>query len=488
MGRLKLDCITVNYNNTIIYGLGSAFRYDVPEASLTWGTLVLIRSQPNPSSFRNIRWSVVATINAPQAPTFWDPDFGTVTCAVNKAGVFSALIRDESSRSSGKVTWRGVKYDPGVAVGNSSIDNHWVLFSPGSEYVLQTTLSPQIDQAIYLDQPVLESLAGPPPVKGAMRERLIHGVSGYMTGNLRLGSFGPMDSDWRDSLPSTWNLIDDPIYLRLGPDHAHVFLSAQGMISSFPLTNVTGPIPQANGIKSKDGLNLFHILPGTHEGRSFLACIGTNAKLGWELYFINNYLYPAGTTPEISPSYPVVYLPTIRPLQFVNIAMDSSNSTSSSKELVFGISITITGELYGINLVGNQTSATTPGQAFNGGYAIIEGPYDSFTARESKKPLTSDEGSSRGISWIAAILAILIGGLAAIYFVSKVRQSRRRDKARREGNTGTPARPLGVYQPPTAYEPQRQGQDIELGTPVGSHNFNSAARHDGEDVPPPYRP
>ncbi|KAF9121188.1 hypothetical protein BGW39_010774 [Mortierella sp. 14UC] len=469
MGRIKLDCITVNQNNTIIYGIGLAFLNDVPMATKKWGSLVLIRSQPSPSSFQSIRWSVVSTINADQIPIYWDQPFGSVDCAVSKTGVFSAMVRSQQLRTMGDVDWNGFTYDPTLPEGARANDDQWSMFITGRDYMLQSAIAVRAHGAIFLDQPVPEVVAGAPAANGAMRERFIHGISSSDGDVLRLGSFGPKDLDWRSSPPTNWTLA-----------------TPQNTIMSFPLTNVTGPIPQPSIVKTKEGLTLIHIIPGTHEGASFLVCIGTTSTQDKELYFINNYLNTtAGAVPTTSPSYPVNFLPTMRPLQFVNIPMNSS------KELVFGVSITLLGELYGINLTGNQSSTTTkPGQAFTGGFPYVESPYDSFTAKGSQP--RGDGESAKSSAGLAAILGGIFGLFLVLFVLFRIWKSRRKNLLKRKANADTPAHPLGAYQsptygPPGHGPPQGPGQDFELGAPAVPYNHNPAARHDGVDIPPPYR-
>ncbi|KAG0263480.1 hypothetical protein BGZ95_003786 [Linnemannia exigua] len=504
MGRIKLDCITVNQNNTLIYGIGNAFLEGVPEKTVKWGNVVIVRSQPNPTSFRNIQWRVIAAIQAEKVPFYWEQAFGTVDCAVSRMGVFTAMAHKTPKGSLEKVEWSGVTFDParGWAEG-------WNVFTTEKDYSWQDIATLRTHEAIYMQQPVKAVGALP---EATVRDRFIHGLSSYNENILRLGSFGPLDLTTKDTVTS-WNQASlfvfsiahkdlshglqpyfykpvNSAYTRLGPSHAHIYYKDQNMIRSYPLANISAPMPEAVTTMTKEGVTLSHILPGTHEGKPFLVCIGTSPNQSRELYFINNYLNTTTAGPmTVSPSYEITYLPTIRPLQFVNIQYPATdNRPAWAKEIMFGISITLEGELYGINLTGNQTTTDTrPGQSSNSGYVFVDQSYESILGLAPKNP-NPDSNSDSHMSprMVGGILGGLLAGNLVILLLYKM-WKKRRNRQLKNANAAAVALPVGTYQPPGYGPGPGQGQDIELMTPPVPYTYNPSSRHDGPDVPPAYR-
>jgi hypothetical protein len=203
MGRINLDCLTVNHNKTSIYGIGIAYPDNAPDAYQSLASLVLVRSEPGPLSISDVKWSVVSIIKADLVPFYWDLTPGAVDCAISKAGVFSAMVKNKELRMGGENVWRGVMYDPTLAQGDYTSKDLWKVFAVGGGYTLNDPLV-RFHGAIYLDQPIPTNMTGSLPAKGAIRERFIHGVSGNSSSVLQLTSFGPEDKDWKDSNPSHW--------------------------------------------------------------------------------------------------------------------------------------------------------------------------------------------------------------------------------------------------------------------------------------------
>lgn len=77
--------------------------------------MILIKSQANPSNISDIQWSPVSTFPTSTwlTPmiTIWHPE---LACAVNSAGVFTALTygQVDDSRLEATNTWNGIRYNP----------------------------------------------------------------------------------------------------------------------------------------------------------------------------------------------------------------------------------------------------------------------------------------------------------------------------------------------------------------------------------------
>ncbi|KAK3841693.1 MAG: hypothetical protein J3R72DRAFT_444725 [Linnemannia gamsii] len=492
MGLIKLDCIAVNHNNTAIYGIGNAFIKGATEVTIKSGSLVIVRSYPNPTSFQYIRWEIIGATQADKVPFYWEQGYKTVDCAVSRMGVFTAMAQIANKVSPWTVEWKGVTFDPAKGWADG-----WNVFTTKNDYVWQNVpnaytvdkdgswkaaSSLRTTEAIYMQQPVKAVGAVP---EDTVRDRFVHGLSNNQGDIFRLGSFGPLDSATNDTV-TTWNLTTNSAYVRLGPTHAHIYYSARNTITSYPLANISAPMPQGVETIGKEGLTLDHILPGTHEGNPFLVCIGKSLTQSPQLYFINNYLNNTAAGPvTISPSYKISSYPDIRPLQFVNIQYPASdNRSASANKLVFGISIDSEGQLYGINLAGNQNSTDPrPGQSFTSGFVNVEEPYDSFQAKINAKESNTPRE-------VAGMMAGLLAAVVLCFLLYKFWKKRNR-QLKSEADAAATAHPLAAYQPP-AYEQgtgqrQGEGQDFELTTPTVPYTYSPSSRHDGPDAPPAYR-
>lgn len=206
MGNIKLDCLAVNPNNTIVYGIGNAYIDGTYTATHETGSLLLVRSEPNPTSFKSIKWTIVSIIQAKNFPYYWAQTFDSVDCAVSRTGIFTALaVLQQTYQSQGSIEWTGIKYDP--ALGVKGADGQvgglagWERFGTGNEYRWSNALSLMSHAAIYYDQRV--KVQGG-PAEGVVKERFIHAAENR-DGQLRFGSFGPQDSLSNDTI-ATWNL------------------------------------------------------------------------------------------------------------------------------------------------------------------------------------------------------------------------------------------------------------------------------------------
>ncbi|KAF9332361.1 hypothetical protein BGZ91_011731 [Linnemannia elongata] len=208
MGNIKLDCLAVNPNNTIVYGIGNAYNDGTYTFTQEKGVLLLVRSEPNPTSLKSIKWIIVSIAQAKFFPSYWSQTFDSVDCAVSRTGVFTALaVNKPANQSQDSINWTGIKYDPALDVTVDAVRSQvgrsmgWEQFGTGDDYRWFDARSRMSHAAIYYGQKV--KVQGG-PAEGVVKERFIHAaMDGY--GQLRFGSFGPQDPLSNDTIDS-WNL------------------------------------------------------------------------------------------------------------------------------------------------------------------------------------------------------------------------------------------------------------------------------------------
>lgn len=198
MGRLKIDCLAVNPNSTIVYGIGNAFLSGTEQITKHNGRLLLVRTEPNPTSFSDIRWRIVSVAAAAKFP-YWEQAFNTVDCAVNQAGVFTAMVNLRSPSSKEAAIWAAIVYDP--AQDDANFDG-WGLVTAANDYYWNGPI--QSHGAIYVNQ--TQKIEGRPVEEVAVRERFTHAVLSE-EGTLRFGSFNPLSPSWNYTIVS-WNLAN----------------------------------------------------------------------------------------------------------------------------------------------------------------------------------------------------------------------------------------------------------------------------------------
>ncbi|KAG9069765.1 hypothetical protein KI688_009090 [Linnemannia hyalina] len=395
MGIIKLDCLAVNPNNTIVYGIGSAYIDGINNFTREDASLLLVRSELNLTSFKRIKWIIVSIVQAKEFPYFWAQSTDFVDCAVSRTGIFTALaVQKPTYKNYGSTVWTGIKFDPASGVkganGSSQVggSSGWEPFGAGNDYLNAGYFMSHA--AIYYDQRV--KVQGG-PAEGVVKERFIHAVM-RGDGKLLFGSYGPNDSLSNDTFAS-WNMNSSlpfpqtPKLMSLGQGYAHVYREEAGTITSYPLTDVNASIPSYISTNALPGLTLKHIIPGVRNGISFLACIGDNS-----MYFISNLLETNNTitTPKTSQIYPITTTNStstslstpLRPYLFVTSQYNTTDSPieiSYSSPVIqntfhFGISLSSEGHIYGINLSGNSSSNTF-GRTENAGAVWVNAPYDS---------------------------------------------------------------------------------------------------------------
>ncbi|KAF9541082.1 hypothetical protein EC957_003409 [Mortierella hygrophila] len=394
MGIIKLDCLAVNPNNTIVYGIGSAYIDGTNNFTREEALLLLVRSEPNPTSFKRIKWTIVSIVQATKFPYYWAQSTDFVDCAVSRTGIFSALaVQKPTYKNYGSIVWTGIKFDPALGVkganGSSQVggSSGWEPFGGGNDYLNSGYFMSHA--AIYYDQRV--KVQGG-PTESVVKERFIHAVMSE-DGNLIFGSYGPNDplsnntfASW--SMNSSLPFPQVPKLMSLGQGYAHVYREEAGTITSYPLTDVQTSTPNYISTNAVPGLTLKHIIPGVRNGISFLACIGDNS-----MYFISNLLETNNTitTPKTSQIYPITTTnstltslsTSLSPYLFVTSQYNTTDPIEISystpfiqNTFHFGISLSPEGHIYGINLSGNSSSNTF-GQTENAGAVWVNAPYDS---------------------------------------------------------------------------------------------------------------
>ncbi|KAH7050476.1 hypothetical protein BKA57DRAFT_491796 [Linnemannia elongata] len=332
---------------------------------------------PNPTSLKSIKWTIVSIAQAKFFPSYWSQTFDSVDCTVSRTGVFTALaVNKPANQSEDTINWTGIKYDPALDVTVDAVKSQvgrsmgWEQFGTGDDYRWFDARSRMSHAAIYYGQKV-QVQGG--PAEGVVKERFIHAaMDGY--GRLRFGSFGPLDPFSNDTINS-WNLsgniLSAPKLMSLSQGYAHVYREESDIITTYLLTDLPSYFPRGDIIKAVPGLKLKHIIPGVRNGTSFLACISTNS-----MYFISNYLETNNTTTNpITSQVHTITTPssststsltlTLRPYLFVTSQYNETyaTDTSPSNPIVqstfqFGISLSSDGNIYGINLSANSPSNT----------------------------------------------------------------------------------------------------------------------------------
>ncbi|KAF9541090.1 hypothetical protein EC957_003417 [Mortierella hygrophila] len=109
-GTLHLDCIASDPSSSYLYGIASA-NTGTPSYT-TDSTIVLVRSNYNPTSLAAITWTIISTTEGKQF-SYNYLTFTSVDCAANDKGHFAAFFRSPYRTASPfKLLPMGVRYDP----------------------------------------------------------------------------------------------------------------------------------------------------------------------------------------------------------------------------------------------------------------------------------------------------------------------------------------------------------------------------------------
>jgi hypothetical protein len=117
---IDLRCIATDPGQTTVYGFGYGRSSEKAER---FDTMILIKSQANPSTIADIKWSAVSTFtryrNSHEMITHTNPVF---TCAVNSAGVFNVISYDFVNSTPDGNDLLGIRYDPTGTIASSQMD------------------------------------------------------------------------------------------------------------------------------------------------------------------------------------------------------------------------------------------------------------------------------------------------------------------------------------------------------------------------------
>lgn len=109
-GTLHLDCIASDPSSSYLYGIASANTG--PSSYTTDSTIVLVRSNYNPTSLATIVWTIISTAEGKQF-SYNYLTFTSVDCAANDKGHFAAFFRSPYRTASPfRLLPMGVRYDP----------------------------------------------------------------------------------------------------------------------------------------------------------------------------------------------------------------------------------------------------------------------------------------------------------------------------------------------------------------------------------------
>jgi hypothetical protein len=110
---LNLDCIAATPSSSYLYGIASANAgSSLPPTYTADSTIVLVRSNYNPTRLSNLTWTVISTTPGGKF-SYNYPTFTSVDCAANDKGHFAAFFRSPfRAVSPFRLLPMGARYDP----------------------------------------------------------------------------------------------------------------------------------------------------------------------------------------------------------------------------------------------------------------------------------------------------------------------------------------------------------------------------------------
>ncbi|KAF9087582.1 hypothetical protein BGX29_000760 [Mortierella sp. GBA35] len=490
MGRLKLDCIASHPDNTVVYGIANAAPEGLKSGfTKETSTTVLVRSDPNPATFKSISWSFIAATPTKNLFNYWKQGPGIVDCAVSRSGVFSAFYPPrEIPLAANRTEWAGFKYDPSLGFPGTG---EWKVLGTSPGYWPSSFW--QSAESIFVDQPV-PSGAGAGAGGQQTRETLVHAVTRPTRDTIRaltpvtgsssdLIQFGQFDLNETNPLLNTtsWTFPRPANVTRLGQGHLHTYDRSVGTLTSYPLTNLTATMPKGIVSRAKDGIDVKYILTGTRNNTSFLACIGVTYDRKQQLYFIDDYLTDKNST---SPTYDIKGSNVGTVLQFIGGTLNLQfirGVHPNGVEFPFAIALK-DDSIVGINLGGNQSII---GETAMTRLVWISEAFDSFVSEAPIHKGIPDNGNASPYSTVG-IIATVAAVMLFLFLGYKVWQFQSGRHFKRGTGAAAPI-PTTIIAPYSSQPPH--GQSIGLSQPVAPYSYhNSSSRHDAsEDAPPPYR-
>ncbi|KAF9083150.1 hypothetical protein BGX23_011746 [Mortierella sp. AD031] len=114
MGKVDIKCFTSDSGLITLYEFGFGFSSTNAHTTRKKDEMVLFKSQPNPFNMTDLKWSTVSTFpTSTELTSMVTRDYPEVACAINSAGVFTALAysdaRDDERSTD---TLQGIRYNP----------------------------------------------------------------------------------------------------------------------------------------------------------------------------------------------------------------------------------------------------------------------------------------------------------------------------------------------------------------------------------------
>lgn len=151
MGRLDFLCLTSTPDSATFYGFDVAHSIDdLPNSYRSGSSVIIFKSNSNPTSPANLTWSVVSRISTEYLNAYSAGDY---SCFVDGNGVFTSIFRNYTSDAS-KAVPSGFQYDPNGHPGSDTLigskgPGTWRPFKVDQSYRWGTlTSSNQVSQAI----------------------------------------------------------------------------------------------------------------------------------------------------------------------------------------------------------------------------------------------------------------------------------------------------------------------------------------------------
>ncbi|KAG0211006.1 hypothetical protein BGX33_004561 [Mortierella sp. NVP41] len=177
MGKVDIKCFTSDSGLITLYEFGFGFSSTNAHTTRKKDEMVLFKSQPNPFNMTDLKWSTVSTFpTSTELTSMVTRDYPEVACAINSAGVFTALAysdaRDDERSTD---TLQGIRYNPA-----GQMEPEYNVTGGGVWSTLDVEPSyNQTDRTMYLNQKLFYATEGG-------KETLYHAHADY-TSTIYLG-------------------------------------------------------------------------------------------------------------------------------------------------------------------------------------------------------------------------------------------------------------------------------------------------------------
>ncbi|KAF9092843.1 hypothetical protein BGX23_003876 [Mortierella sp. AD031] len=234
MGVLDLDCLTTDSDATTYYGFTFTSSYDDAPNPYT-SNAVLVKSNSNPVSPYNLTWSVVSRI---ESRYLMGSIEGSISCAVDAQGVFTAFRRYKGMSSYTTSLPFGLRYDP-----TGTMDAKFNVKGPGAW--MNITVDPSYAWSKDYTNQVLGY------VSNGASNVLIHAVLDKANNTIYVASVNEATKTL--TAAGLWRMNKTihgvPKVLAIGNDHLYTFgdidfaLNDPTFLTGFPLTTISQITP-----------------------------------------------------------------------------------------------------------------------------------------------------------------------------------------------------------------------------------------------------